>query len=86
LSEGRECCRFKASKGEAVVLLSPTLGNAEDAVSSAFPQGKRDGIKNGYLSSTEIRVINLHGYLHVSLDPNLVIYFENSPSFGYYQA
>jgi hypothetical protein len=59
LSESRGCPRFKASKGEAVVKLLRAFGNAEDGVSSAFPQGKQNGVVFfDYLYSTGNRVVN----------------------------
>jgi hypothetical protein len=38
--------------GEAVVKLRRTLGNAGDAVSSAFPKGKQHGRFSGFLDIT----------------------------------
>ena len=52
-------------QGRSCSHLPRTLGNEEDGVPSAFPEGKQNGIKNGYLQLA-IRLIiklKLHSYI-----------------------
>jgi len=55
--------QIQGVQGRSRSKLLRALGNAEDGVSSAFPQGKQNGVVFGNLYFTDARVIN---NLHVS--------------------